>query len=90
MSIKWYGSKSGQTLCPYPDPEGGGGGQGGPDPPPHPEKSQNIGFPSNTGPDPLKITNLPSQHSMLGHGIGMPAKREWRFTDGPMMARAGG
>ena len=31
------------------------------------EKSQNVGFPSNIGPDPLKITKLPSQHSMLGH-----------------------
>ena len=29
------------------------GKTGGPDPPP-PEKSQNIGFLSNTGPDPLK------------------------------------
>ena len=29
----------------------GGGAAGGPDPP---EKSQNIGFPCNTGPDPLK------------------------------------
>ena len=29
-------------------------GTGGPDPPPPPEKSQNIGFLSNTGPDPLK------------------------------------
>ena len=26
-----------------------------------------IGFLSNTGPDPLKITKLQSQHSMLGH-----------------------
>ena len=34
---------------------------------PHPEKSQNIGFLSNTGPDPLNITKLQSQHSMLGH-----------------------
>ena len=25
-----------------------------------------IGFPSNIGPDLLKITMLPSQHSMLG------------------------
>ena len=40
---------------------GGGGGKGGPDPP---EKSQNIGFLSNTGPDPLKITKLPIKHSM--------------------------
>ena len=31
-----------------------GGGTRGPDPP-IPEKSQNIGFSSNTDPDPLKI-----------------------------------
>ena len=36
------------------------------DPPP-PEKSQNIGFLSNTGQDPLKYTKLRSQHSLLGH-----------------------
>ena len=28
---------------------------------------KNIGFLCNTGPDPLTITRLPSQHSMLGH-----------------------
>ena len=28
---------------------------------------KNIGFPSNIGPDPLKITKLPSQQSLLGH-----------------------
>ena len=44
---------------------GGGGGVGGPDTPLKYHK--NIGFLSNTGPDPLKITKLPSQHSMLGH-----------------------
>ena len=36
--------------------------------PPSPEKiTKNIGVPSTTGPDPLNITKLPSQHSMLGH-----------------------
>ena len=36
--------------------------------PPPPLKNRNaIGFLSNTGPDPLKITKLPSQHSMSGH-----------------------
>ena len=39
-----------QIAC--ADPEGGGGRGSGPPPPP--EKSQNIGFSSNTGPDPLK------------------------------------
>ena len=41
-------------------------------------------FLSNTGPDPLNITNLPSQHSMLGHhrhASDMPFK--WRFA-GPL------
>ena len=36
----------------------------GPDPL---KNHKNIGLLSNTGPDPLKITKLPSQHSMLGH-----------------------
>ena len=46
------------------DPKGGAGGLD----PLLLEKSKiNIGFLSNTGPDPLKITKLPSQHSMLGH-----------------------
>ena len=38
-------------------------GTGGPDPL---KKQKNIGFPSNINPD-LKITKLPSQHSMVGH-----------------------
>ena len=38
-----------------------------PPPLPPPENHKNIGFLRNTGPDPLKITKLPSQHSMLGH-----------------------
>ena len=37
-------------IFPCADPEGGGGGAGGPDP----LKIKNIGFLSNTGPDPLK------------------------------------
>ena len=43
------------------DPEGGQG-----DRTPL-ENHTNIGFLSNTGLDPLKITKLPSQHSMVGH-----------------------
>ena len=52
------------------------------------ENYKNIGSLSNTGPDPLKITNLPIQHSMLGHH--RPAREtpfKWRFADGPLMAR---
>ena len=49
---------------------------GGPDPL---KNHKNIGFPSNIDPDPLKITKLPSQHSMVGH------YRQGRFADGPMV-----
>ena len=45
----------------------GGGGGGSPDPPPPMKYRKNIGFLSNTGPDPLKIIKHSSQHSMLGH-----------------------
>ena len=41
---------------------GGGRGSG-----PPLNNRKNIGFLSNTGLDPLKITKMPSQHSMLGH-----------------------
>ena len=63
---------------------GGGGGAEGLDPPT--EKSQNIGLLSNTGPDPLKITKLPSQHSMLGHH--RPSSEttfKWRADDDPFI-----
>ena len=43
------------------DPDGGGGRGSGP-----PENNKNIGFLSNTSVDPLKMTKLPSQHSMSG------------------------
>ena len=49
---------------------------------------KNVGFLSNTGPDPLKSTRLPSQHSMLDHH--RPASEtpfKWCFAGGPMMAR---
>ena len=53
-------------------------------------KKKYIWFLSNTGPDPLKITNLPSQHSMLGHH--RPANEtpfkwrfHWRADDGPLI-----
>ena len=44
------------------DPEGGTR-----DPDPPLKNYKNIGFLSNTGPDPLKITKLSSQHSMISH-----------------------
>ena len=61
---------------------GGGGGGGGQDPL---ENYKKIGFLSNTSPVPLKITKLPSQHSMLGHHwpySEMPFK--WCFAGGPL------
>ena len=49
------------TRLPCADPEGGSGVR-------TPLKNHKIiGFPSNIGSDSLKITKLPSQHSMLGH-----------------------
>ena len=44
----------------------GGGGAGGPDLP-SPENHKNIELLRNSGPDPLKFSELPSQHSTLGH-----------------------
>ena len=65
-------------------------GTGCPDPHPHPpEKSQNIELHSNTGPDPLKFSKLPSSTQRWAI-IGTPAKRQiniWRFAGGPMVAR---
>ena len=49
----WVLSHRSSWGLPCVDPEGVGEGTGGLDPPP--EKSQNLGFRSNTGPDPLKI-----------------------------------
>ena len=69
-----------QITC--ADPEGE---TGGPDPPW--KIIKNIGFLSNSGPDSLKITKLPIQHSMLCHH--RPASEtpfKWRFAGGSMMA----
>ena len=62
-----------------------GGGAGGIDP--SLKNHKNIGSLSNTGPDPLKITILCSQHSMLGHHRhASETLFKWRFAGGPMMA----
>ena len=58
-------------------------GTGGPDPPP--EKSQNIGFLSNTGPGPLKDYIATKPAFIVGVPSGSPAKRHLRFAGGPMM-----
>ena len=68
---------------------GGGGGVGG-DRGSGPTQTnyKKIGFLRNTGPDPLKITKLLSQHLMLGHN--WPASEtpfKWCFVGGPFMAR---
>ena len=65
---------------------GSRGGTGSPDPPSL-KNHKNIGSLSNTGPDPLKITKLPSQHSRLGHHRhASETQSKWRFAGGPMMA----
>ena len=56
-----------------------GGGERAGEPPPPLKSHKNIGCLCNTGPDPLKITKLPSQHSMLGYHL--PASE-----DGPFIA----
>ena len=50
-----------------------------------PEKSQNIGFPSNIDPESVKITKLPSQHSMVGHWHASKTPFQRRFADGPLV-----
>ena len=64
------------------------GGEGVGSGPPSPlENYKNIGFLNKTGSDPLKITKLPIQHSILGHQL--PASEtsfKWRFAGGPLMS----
>ena len=68
----------------------GGGGTGGLDPL---KNHKNIGFLSNTGAYPLKITKLPSQHSMMGHHWHISETPfnetpfKWPFVGGPTMGR---
>ena len=72
--------KSAAFQLPCADPDGR---QGVPTPPPN---HKNIGSLSNTGPDFLKITNLPSRNSELGHHrhvIYMAFR--WRADDGPIL-----
>ena len=70
-------------------------GDRGPDPPPHLKNHKNIEFLSNTGPDPLKFSKLPSQHSTLGrhrHASETPRHSKafrWRADDGPLFVLFG-
>ena len=65
----------------------GGGGQGVWIPL---KNHKNIGFPSNTGPDPLKLQSYQASHSMMGHhrhARETPFKWcivKWHFAGGPM------
>ena len=53
---------------------------------PHPMNNHKnivfLKFLSNTEPDPLKITKLPSQHPLLGHHL---MAFRWRADDGPLI-----
>ena len=61
---------------------GGSRGGGGLDPTENHKKR----FLSNTDQDPLKITKLPSQHSMLGcYRPTSETPFEWHFAGGPMI-----
>ena len=62
---------------------GGGGGHSGSGPPL--KNHKNIEFPNNVDPDPLNITKLPSQHSMVGHyRHASETPFQWRFPVEPM------
>ena len=64
------------------------GSRGGGSRPPPMKNHKNLEFLSNTGPDPLKFSKLPSQHSMLHHHRhASSAPFKWSFAGGPMMAR---
>ena len=94
FSVMWYDFLSEPVQCLYsvtdsasgvPRKCGSRGGDRGSGPPL--KNYKNIGFLSNTGPDPLKITKLSSQHSMLSHyrhASETPFK--WRLAGGLMMA----
>ena len=65
------------------------GGRGSEHPPP-PEKSKINRVFSNTCPDPLEITKLPSQNSMLGHFAGGPIMAfRWPADHGPLILAFG-
>ena len=64
------------------DPEGGGQGVWTPL-----KNHKNIGFSSNTGPDPLKITKKATEPTFnVGPCILTLMHDRWRFAGGPMMA----
>ena len=55
-------------------------------PPPPLKNHKNIGFSCNIDQDPLKITKLPSQQSMMGHYRHVSETPfPWRADDGPLL-----
>ena len=51
------------------------------------KNNKDIGFPRNIDPDHLKITKLPSHHSMVGHyRHANETPFQWRIAGGPIMA----
>ena len=61
----------------------GSRGEGGPGVGPLLENHKNIGFLSNTGPDPLKNHKA----TKPAFNVGPSLVFKWRFAGGPMMAR---
>ena len=70
-----------EGKVPWADSEGACRGSG-----PPLKNHKIIGFLSNAGLIPLKITKLPSQHSMLGHRrLASETPFKWHFAGRPMM-----
>ena len=86
MSIKCHTNRKPCSVS-WADPERG---QGIRTPPPL-ENHKNIGFLSNTGPDPLKNHNTTKPSFIFGPLIGMPAKRplrvEFAWTVSPLLKK---
>ena len=65
-----------------------GGDRGPPPPPPrHVKYHKNIGFPSNTRPDPLKNHKVTKPAFNVGPSSDSETPFKWRFAGGSMLAR---
>ena len=81
VRVNWY--QIALVSCAEPEVR-----TGGPDTLLPLKNHKNIGFLSNTGLDPLKLTELPRKHSILGnHRQARETPCKWCFAGGPMMAR---
>ena len=49
------------------------------------QESQKYRFLRNIGPDPLRITKLPIQHSKLGHHHAIEMAFRWQADGGPLI-----